>query len=325
MPICKKWFQTKELQAEDFKSDAILDKSTPRKKLFVNAENIYRAFRQGSYLKAYTNDVNCMGTEAKVEGTKSDSGPITVNNIVTHYEYKIIVAEVKLTVDTKTSSVVNNSNDIKLNCKVETQQCSMNLNQYVWTEPTSNCNLYHIKFVTGYELQTNEEKYFVANQSMIYLKMVDNEIKCNKRVIRTDLKDIYLLEQLIHFNPKQSYIEQELETKDLKINLDVISRDMYLYNRLLDNLENQNRQIMMQHCLDDKIMKARLFSTLNKIQNTETFHPLRLDNEGIFVLPVGEILTKFRCKKNKFFPIKLAGESCYKNLPVVQIDEKTHL
>ena len=208
---------------------------------------------------------------------------------------------------------------------METEQCSMNLNQYVWTEPKSNCNLYHIKFVTGYELQTNEEKYFVANQSMIYLKMIDNEIKCNKKVIRTDLKDIYLLEQLIHFNPKQSYIEQELETKDLKINLDVISRDMYLYNRLLDNLENQNRQIMMQHCLDDKIMKARLFSTLNKIQNTETFNPLRLDNEGIFVLPVGEILTKFRCKKNKFFPIKLAGESCYKNLPVIQIDEKTHL
>ena len=62
MPICKKWFQTKELQAEDFKSDAMLDKSTPRKKLLVNTENIYRAFRQGSYLTPYTNDVNCIGT-----------------------------------------------------------------------------------------------------------------------------------------------------------------------------------------------------------------------------------------------------------------------
>ena len=85
MPISKKWFQTKESQAEDFKSDAILDQSTPRKKLLVNTENIFRAFRQGSYLTPYSNDVNCIGTEAEIKGTKLDSNPITVNNIERQY------------------------------------------------------------------------------------------------------------------------------------------------------------------------------------------------------------------------------------------------
>ena len=37
---------------------------------------------------------------------------------------------------------------------------------------------------------------------------------------------------------------------------------------------------------------------------------------------MAETIFKFKCPKKNFFPVKLMGNDCYKNLPVIQIDEK---
>ena len=113
----------------------------------------------------------------------TEKGFLKLNN----NEYKIIASGTKLTIDKETRVVIDTTHDIKLKCKGEKEQCTSNLNQYIWSLPKSKCNLFHVKFVTGYELETNKEKYFVANQSMIYLKMMNHEIKCNKKVIKNHL------------------------------------------------------------------------------------------------------------------------------------------
>lgn len=70
--------------------------------------------------------------------------------------------------------------------------------------------------------------------------------------------------------------------------------------KLEDNLETQNRQIAFKHCIDIKMIKIRFFSALAKIQGEESFKPIRINNEGKFILPMAEILFQFFCPKNSF-------------------------
>ena len=61
-------------------------------KLTLEAENIFRAYKKGSFIIPSSSDVNCEGTYALV---KDDLGnTVKVDSVVTHVEYKIIINNV---------------------------------------------------------------------------------------------------------------------------------------------------------------------------------------------------------------------------------------
>ena len=39
------------------------------------------------------------------------------------------------------------------------------------------------------------------------------------------------------------------------------------------------------------------------------------------MLPMAETLFQFKCTKKNFLPVKLVGTECYKNFPVIQLNE----
>ena len=130
------------------------------------------------------------------------------------------------------------------------------------------------------------------------------------------------MQQYVHFSKKQSLINQSLPAEEIEISLDYKARDFYIYSKLLDQLIAQTEAQRRQHCLDNALLKIQFFSTISKIQEADNLRPMRISDDGEFILPFGEVLYKFRCKTEHFFPIKLKGKDCFKNFPVLMKDQK---
>ena len=101
------------------------------------------------------------------------------------------------------------------------------------------------------------------------------------------------------------------------INIDYVSRDQYLYNRLYDQMRRQNSALNHQHCIDTNMMRTGFYSTIARFHKSDNIKPIRIDMEGNFVMPVGEVLYQFQCVPKLLYSVKLRGSDCYKNLPVV--------
>ena len=156
------------------------------------------------------------------------------------------------------------------------------------------------------------QEYFVANKSLIYLKLKTKRVSCNREVYETDLIDVFLLEQFVHFKQKHTPITQKLPKKETFITIDYTARDMYIYNKLLDMLEETTNRLEVQHCLDIRLSNMRVLSAMGNFQQN-SIKPTRIDSTGTFVLNLGEILYKFRCVKKQLSPVYLTGKECYKN------------
>ena len=91
------------VKPRDLGFDSFLDPTTPEKKLELNAENIYTGFKEGSYIQRTTNggDVNCNGIPGRIRDREVDYKLKRVENLITHYEYKIILTKTDLTLDQK--------------------------------------------------------------------------------------------------------------------------------------------------------------------------------------------------------------------------------
>lgn len=103
--IYKKWYRNLEVDPDDFRTDMILQPETPKNTLVLNGENVYRAFKRGSYINPTATDVNREGTKAMIPN--QDNKLIKTDNVISHAEYKIIINEVILTIDKKRNSVTD--------------------------------------------------------------------------------------------------------------------------------------------------------------------------------------------------------------------------
>ena len=118
---------------------------------------------------------------------------------------------------------------------------------------------------------------------------------CNLTVFPTDLSDVYLLQQLVHFQPGQTYIKQKLDENQLKISLDFSSRDAYIYKKLRTQMVENSKNLQRQHCIDSEIIKTRLFAIIANDQNSH-FKPMRLNDDGRFLLAYSEVIYFFRAE-----------------------------
>ena len=167
--ICKKWHETLIVEPNDLRDDTILQRNTPHLNLVHNAENIYRAFKRGSQIITTSNDVNCIGSTSLIDNGNDD--PIEVDQVVTHVEYKITIHNVTLLVNQRTGLVIDKTLNRRLECPQQTEKCTFDLESYIWREPSKKCNLYHVQYASGNIMETIDGKYFVSNQTLIYLKL----------------------------------------------------------------------------------------------------------------------------------------------------------
>ena len=312
--VCKKWLETLTVEASDMGEDTILEEDTPKMTLSHNGENIFRAFKRGSHIFTTANDVNCLGSTSLVK--TGNNKEIEISQVVTHIEYKIKIQNVTLVANQQTGEVVDKTLDRRLDCLKQTEKCSFNMDNYIWKNPKQKCDLYHVQYASGQTLGTPDGKYFVSNETLIYLKIKERLRKCGRTLYKTDLNDIFLLRQYVHFHQNQTRIRQNLEPEDIIHAMDYTSRDLYIYNKLLDNMKSQLQIIHSKHCIDTRRIRNNLFSSFNNIQLSDSIQPMRLDARGTFILPLAEVIYTFQCEKKMVHPLKMRGEACYKNIPV---------
>ena len=173
--ICRKWFTTKKVDTTDFTNIEQLEHDGIEKNLEIGVENIFKAYGKGSYIYPEHDDVNCQGTDMTYYDAFKNK--IKLQQIVSHYEFKILLEEIELKIDLEKNVVYDKTNDLKLSCFPQ-QQCRYNLDMYFWTMKKLNCDLYHIQYASGSILHTINGDYFVANTSLIYLKLEKKMKKC---------------------------------------------------------------------------------------------------------------------------------------------------
>ena len=119
--LCQKWIRKLEVDTEDFNGINDLEDTGSVLQLKMNSENIFKAYGKNSEIQVSETDVNCLGRPISV-GQGEDK--IKVDNIVTHYEFRIILNNVTLTINTDNGHIVDREGNQKFDCWVKKKRGS---------------------------------------------------------------------------------------------------------------------------------------------------------------------------------------------------------
>ena len=87
----------------------------------IGVENIFKAYGKGSYIYPEHDDVNCQGTDMTYYDAFKNK--MKLQQILSHYEFKILLEEIELKIDLEKNVVYDKTNDLKLSCFPQQQQC----------------------------------------------------------------------------------------------------------------------------------------------------------------------------------------------------------
>ena len=114
----------------------------------------------------------------------SPNAPKDVILFLWHYEYKVVLREVTLKIHNNKQVVVDESNNVMLKCKPQKEHCNFDLSTYVWKLSRNPCDLYHISYTSGQIISMQDQEYFAANKTLIYLKLKKNGSDATERYMK---------------------------------------------------------------------------------------------------------------------------------------------
>ena len=241
-----------------------------------------------------------------------DNG-MSISNIVIHHTDVIKVERATLIVDD--NDILHKERQTLLkDCSPGEQFCRTDDSVYIWADKPPNCKLMLTKAVTGEMVHFESKKYFMSNTSLIHLELIKKHRWCEREIWKTDFKGTHILEL-----EEEEPIKNEINAADVSIFKDFSVRNKWIYSKLSDAITTNIRNIQKQHCLDNAfahIQYSRLHSKMR-----ENLHPFTIKPRiGEYILPIGESLYNFKCKKVILRPVEPKNGKCYNLMPVTQIN-----
>ena len=124
--------------------------------------------------------------------------------------------------------IIDTTNDVTVTCQPREESCHYDLEAYFWKQEKPSCDLFHVTNTKGQLINMDDQNYFVANHSLIYLEVKDKMLRCNQTVYTTDIRDIFLLERSLYFENNISPIEQRLPIREMSLDKEITSKDKSL-------------------------------------------------------------------------------------------------
>ena len=255
--------------------------------------------------RTYTNDYG----EVKCQGEIFNQGDIHATNVVVSHTYTLTLSFENFVIGPEKVKAVTAG--IILPCQGDEGSCRTPTATYVWDYDRAWCNLHYVKEMQGLMITLKDDaphEVFMSTDGNLVRLISEGKISaCGSVVLRTNYDKIFLLEG----QSDKSFQKTKIHPADIDLFTYINNRDDYLYNNVLDHVEDELNNVLQYYC-EDRIKKHGPTGTA--LQSTkEGFATYNLGN-GTFATQAGEAIWEYQCRPVVVTP--RTASKCYLNLPV---------
>ena len=231
------------------------------KSIKMNTENLIWADEVG-LIKDQDGGVRCQGQQHRINGE-------IVEDILVLTQYRITVREEKFLI--KGTQIESETAHLALPCQAHMEGCVTAEATFIWNRPEEKCMLQEVQAIRAAKV----DGWLIDRERKILLNMTGSitpPAECPMTVLHsTEYEDIYLAESGT-FSP--------LEATNLRMDLEMASRDNFLAYMLENSLNGLDEQLTTALC---EVKRTK--------QDDNPFH---LQGE-LYGMIRGEILYRFKC------------------------------
>lgn len=251
-----------------------------RKPIKMNSETLLWADEVG-LIKDQNGGVTCQGQQHRINGE-------IVEDVIVLTQYRIRVREERYLI--KGGQIESETAHLALPCQAHMEGCVTAEATFTWKRPEEKCMLQEIQQIRAERV----DEWAIDRERRILLEMkgtVTPPAECPMTTLyATEYDDIYLAE---------SGTFSQLEVTNLRMDLEMASRDNYLSYMLESNLNGLDEQLTTALC---EMKRSK--------QDDNPFH---LQGE-LYGMIRGEILYRFKCKTNT--ALLREEQNCYDMVPL---------
>lgn len=252
--------------------------------------------------------------EAKCEGETWHYRNMKLDNAIVTKQWKFQIQKEEFVIDDATQ-VTAYISQVKLPCHAKEGGCRTPTVTYLWDTPKDDCSLAVARTFKGMELKNDEGSTVVMSTDGTLVRFVKKSpiSICGRIVYSTNYATLFLYPL-----PGTKAFSRRIHPSELSISTYVNNRDDYLYNFIIDKVEEEFRKVLYEDCK-------------SKRQQTQLYHFIQHSNPGLttwflgngtFATAAGEVLYTYVCKPVWVRAIGLP--TCFQALPVeiVQISQE---
>ena len=254
------------------------------------------------------NEVHCGGGSLTftIDGVEQTHKEMVRFNLL-----KIQLKEEELIRDTETNEVVTETG-VKLSCSARTGFCSTSEASYVWEPPSPDYCPYALARVSEGIVVTDDaddEVFMSTDDSLIRLMLKQPAPACGRMLRRTNQPGVFINLDM------DAPITRKLAGEELRYSTYITTRDDYIYNYVLDQVEKELNVLLQEDCATSGPRGRGRFFLQHTLPGYSNFF---MDN-GTFATAAGEVLYYYECERQYYEP--QLTHLCYDAIPVIPYEK----
>ena len=234
------------------------------------------------------------------------------------YPDMVVVVSREFTLTTQPARIIDNNlvhvvrYDLILPCPAHELYCqSSTMGAFVWAPPPTLCPYFVLRNVTGIVVTDDNgvDTFISTDQSMIRLLIVDVVTRCDRVVLKTNYRQLFLTAD-IHSDA----FPAGLPLDEMSILTYSNQQDGYLFGYLTKYIRRELRAVHFNVCQQREQERRGNYDALLAEQHGSIDGDTASLGNGFFVTQAGEAWYRFRCKR--LTVTVRATEECYSALPV---------
>jgi hypothetical protein len=253
---------------------------------------------------AKSNEVKCQGGQFRYENE-------LINGIMVDIDIKLTIQAEKFRfLDDKTYATDSSR---ELPCPANQLGCQRPDETFIWDSPKDECPIAYIQTSSGIltSNQAGQNVFMSTDGSNVRLVIYETNTFCERFVHVTNFEHIYAYEIGLDSNGKaKQKFTREIRADELSLGKYVRARDDYLYNRVMDRIEDEFQYVNQANC-DARMREIKLNFWLQHRDPSLTTWFL---GNHTFATAAGEVLYTYLCREVTVRALEL--DQCYDALPV---------
>ena len=243
--------------------------------------------------------------ESKCQGARWYAAGHAYDGVVVAHRMKIEIADEDFVA--RDGSLYAQATSMKLGCEFERSFCRTASYTYTWRVEPNHCPLAVSRPTRGLIARTDDgtDTYMSTDDSLIRLVLLESTYMCDRRVYKTNYKDLYLVS-----TETQEPFRRQLNPAEASISTYVRNRDDFLYHHIINQVEEELNDFLGNDCKRQERNAKTDYFLRRTHPGIVTFY---MEN-GTFATGSGDVLWVYQCS-----PVVVTAKEvsrCYDALPV---------
>ena len=250
---------------------------------------------------------------AYCDGGTYDYQNETVYSAVVNLELRLTIEEIS--VKAKGSGIVEEKENVMLQCSITDENCEYNLERLIWHRPHRICTAAQARHFTGIILSENGNTTITAvDKSMVYLTLGKVTEKCGIKVRKTQFEDITVLIHKEGQNKTYPMFNKPITANAGEMAEFVEDRDAFMVHQLKKYIDFEDKKAQHKQCLMDHQFNRMIPILSGPARAYQQTWRIR---DNIFARHAGQAYYVFECKLTQVKARET--DQCYEELPVTDL------